>query len=75
MGIVHDRYGEHIAGAPRDGNGIGHGWPLLVGEQRHASPPALRPTNSGGGDNRRHARSFGDDFADTKGNDEIRRPR
>ncbi len=30
-----DRYGEHEDGAPFDGTGIGHGWPLLVGERAH----------------------------------------
>jgi glucoamylase len=30
-----DGYGEHADGAPFDGTGIGHGWPLLTGERAH----------------------------------------
>lgn len=30
-----DRYGEHADGSPYDGDGIGRGWPLLVGERGH----------------------------------------
>ena len=30
-----DGYGEHADGSPFDGDGIGRGWPLLVGERGH----------------------------------------
>jgi glucoamylase len=30
-----DTYGEHSAGAPFDGSGIGRAWPLLTGERAH----------------------------------------
>jgi glucoamylase len=31
----HDGYGEHNDGSPFDGQGVGRGWPLLVGERAH----------------------------------------
>ena len=38
-----DRYGEHVDGAPYDGDGIGRGWPLLAGERAHYELAAGRP--------------------------------
>ena len=35
-----DGYGEHADGRPFDGEGIGRGWPLLVGERGHLAMQA-----------------------------------
>ena len=38
-----DVYGEHVDGAPYDGDGVGRGWPLLAGERAHYEIAAGRP--------------------------------